>query len=49
VHLSYGKIRYEELEITNVTAAWHYIVNNNGVLNAELAGRVRDVTPADQE
>ncbi len=39
-----GKIEYEELELTNITAAWRYIDKHNGIINTQLDGRVRDVT-----
>lgn len=46
LHLAgrFGKINYEELKLTNITAAWRYIDKHNGTINAQLDGRVRDVT-----
>ncbi len=46
LHLAerFGKIEYEERELTNITAAWRYIDKQGGIINAQLDGRVRDVT-----
>lgn len=46
LHLAgqFGKIEYEERELTNITAAWRYIDKRNGIINAQLDGRIRDVT-----
>jgi predicted esterase len=46
LHLAgrFGKIEYEERELTNITAAWRYIDKLNGIIDAQLDGRVRDVT-----
>ncbi|MCA9157842.1 MAG: hypothetical protein KDA72_05915 [Planctomycetales bacterium] len=40
----FGKIEYEERELTNITAAWRYIDKLDGIIDAQLDGRVRDVT-----
>jgi len=47
LHLAgrYGKIPYDELETTNISAAWRYIDKCGGQIEAKLDGRVRDVTP----
>lgn len=46
LHLAgrFGKIEYEERELTNITAAWRYIDKRNGIIDAQLDSRVRDVT-----
>lgn len=41
----FGQIPYEELEVTNISAAWRYIEKCGGRIEAGLDGRVRDLTP----
>ena len=39
----FGKIPYEELEVTNISAAWRHVDKCGGRIEAQLDGRVRDV------
>ena len=41
----FGKIPYEELELTNISTAWRYIDQCGGQIDARIDGRVRDLTP----
>ncbi len=40
----FEKMPYENLEITNITAAWRYIAKHNGRVKGWTDGRVKDVT-----
>ncbi len=40
-----GKLNHVDTEVSNVSAAWRYLVSNHGVLRGERDGRVRDATP----
>jgi len=40
----FGKLPYDELAITNVSAAWHFITMNDGQMEAKQDHRIRDVT-----
>lgn len=42
----FEKMPYQNLEITNITAAWRYIAKHGGRIEACTDGRVRDVTPS---
>ncbi|NQT16802.1 MAG: 5'-nucleotidase C-terminal domain-containing protein [Planctomycetes bacterium] len=41
----FGKIPYQELELTNISAAWRHMEKCGGRIEAGLDGRVRDLTP----
>ena len=40
----FEKMPHKDLELTNVSAAWRYVVKCGGKIDGKLEGRVRDVT-----